>query len=78
MIIKVEQKHIENGVPQCDWQCPVAQAIFEPDKFWNVSVGSEEIILNETSYAAPELVKNFVLNFDSGLPVAPFEFVIAD
>ncbi len=78
MNIKVTQAHIEKGKRCNDWQCPIALAIIETDKFWNVSVGDEEIILNDKKFTAPNLVKNFVFNFDQKLPVKPFEFVIVD
>ncbi len=77
MKITVTQEHIEKGDKCSDWSCPIALAINDIDKFWNVSVGDNEIVLNETSYTAPPTVTSFVQRFDGGLTVAPFEFVLA-
>ena len=78
MLIEITKEDIEKGIPGDKCACPVALAILRAGDFWNISVGSEEMIVNNTKHTAPTIVKIFVWRFDRGAAVEPFKFVLAN
>lgn len=89
MKIKVTQKHIDFGVRGSPYRCPVAWAISDTvnkdvdvldDKYLRVSVGGRMVGLKDKAgtrdFNVPEEARAFVLNFDFGYRVFPFEFDI--
>jgi hypothetical protein len=81
MIIKVTQKHIDEGKPSSCGSCPIALAVLESDnRIMNVQAmlsviridfdGSTPIRVITTPYEAVR----FMRKFDWGQEVEPFEF----
>lgn len=77
MKIKVEQRHINAGCRHRCKECPVALAILE-------ATGVEVAVYpisgvyfgNQVVVGIPWEVSHFIGEFDHGLPVQPFEFVL--
>lgn len=80
MIIKVTQEHIDKGIPEDTMACPIALALYDAgfkgydvdiitatDKACAKRLDSKEIIL-------PNICRDFILDFDHGGLVQPFEF----
>ncbi len=81
MIIKVTQEHINKGCVKESSICPIAKAILDSDKnIINVYVHNYSVLIKRKDYSGhnrielPERVVNFILAFDGGHPVTPFEF----
>ena len=76
MKIRVTRGHIDRGVRQSCWFCPVALAVREAlgPGFTRVEVGSNRITVNGESWRTTDRVSDFVWDFDRALPVEPFEF----
>jgi len=79
MIIKVTQEHIENGCKKACLFCPVALALeARTGKEWSVGIYDAYCTHKSddgpTLHTLPDSAKDFILYFDSGLPVEPFEF----
>lgn len=75
MLVKVTQDDIDKGKRKRACFCPVALALNRdaPRGGWSVS----DIMLVDGDgnlYAAPINVSSFVMDFDRGLSVQPFEF----
>lgn len=75
MLIKVTQDHIDQGTRKSALSCPVALAVMEACKAnlaqvtrYGIGVGYRRAV------HAPASVSSFVLDFDKGHPVVPFEF----
>jgi hypothetical protein len=80
MIIKVEQKHINEGQARKCKECPVALAMTKqigiPIRVGSISWYPDD---NERhGYRLPNFVKDKILLFDQDRYVAPFEFEISD
>lgn len=81
MKIRVTQEDINNGKPNDPSRCPVALACRKLTE-GNISVGYIFI----TYYLSGKLVRRivpkgvigFIVNFDDGKPVGPFEFELED
>jgi len=72
--IKVTQRHIDTAYPgECD-SCPVALAIRDAVDGRPVSVFYGSIVIGKSDCFMPDEVYDFVLDFDAGAPVEPFEF----
>ena len=81
---KVEQKHIDNGVPSHRCKCPVALAIKE--KFENSGCGVIDVDVDVYTivvefdnrdvsvYSTPHEIQTFLRDFDAGVEVEPFEY----
>lgn len=80
MKIRVRQEHIDKGVCNSPWECPIALAAQE-------AIGTDELSVWPylLTWCAGELVheadmprpaREFIENFDDGRPVEPFEFEI--
>lgn len=75
MLIRVEQRHIDNGVRGNCRECMVALALRDLlPRVWYVSVDCDLITIGGRSYDMPEGVHSRVAAFDEGRPVAPFSF----
>ncbi len=76
MRIIVTTQHIGRGTPLEIWNCPLALALCELTGGGPVSVsGSKAYLVRlDCVLALPECAREFVHAFDSGEPVAPFEF----
>ena len=76
MIIKVTQKHIDEGDPGMCSDCPVALALLE--NYDNVVVQNDEILcwlgINQIDFNVPVEVFDFIKAFDNHKSVKPFEF----
>jgi hypothetical protein len=76
--IRVTQKHIANGKTHDCFNCPVALAL-DSAGLGIVKVDKDGFFidppLNHTRYISlPQIAKNFISRFDSGLPVKPITF----
>lgn len=72
----VTKEDIKNGVPRSGRSCPIALALrrkVEPTE-GAVMVSSTVATIGTSNYRLPYEATNFVINFDSGKPVQPFEF----
>jgi hypothetical protein len=80
-LVKVTRKHIKNGVIKSCIKCPVSLALL--DAFTNVpAVLSDELRLtvfktddSRLMARAPRSVTRFIMNFDNGKKVRPFNFI---
>lgn len=79
MKVTVTQDHIDNGVKHSTITCPIALATKDLlDSV--VSVGATEIHTWDSvtddmdTYSMPAEAKRFIVEFDDGHPVLPFEF----
>lgn len=81
MIIKVTQKHIDNGVKNNCEACPVALAMKDkgmrdirvmPNMFECIEFTSKAGLIHLRDM--PNKVMEFVAKFDTGKKVKPFEF----
>jgi hypothetical protein len=77
MIIKVEQKHIDNGVLDNSCKCPIALAMID------AKMKDPEIHYDKMSFKAggryaraetSPTCRKFMSKFDTGHKVEPFEF----
>ena len=84
MKVTVTQDHIDNGEALNDMYCPIALAIKDqlPDAKW-VSVGPMDAAVcldvekDPVSYILPDVAADFIMSFDCGCEVEPFEFEAA-
>lgn len=76
MIIKVRQKHIDEGVRKTAGSCPVAKALDEQTDCDYNYVYNHSIKYNGRNVHMPRSVQRFVKKFDSGRPVKPFNFIL--
>ncbi len=70
---RVTQEHIDNGVRDNCFECPVALAILTTTTEV-VDVERSHIAIGERCYPMPETARRFVAAFDLGEPVEPFSF----
>jgi hypothetical protein len=81
---KVEQKYIDNGIPEESNNCPIALSVNEQLKIDNTRIGSiEEDMMyfttnDGTEYKAllPNIACEFYTKFDAGDQVEPIEFEV--
>lgn len=73
-IIKVTQEDIDMGHKRSAIECPVALALRR--EVGNLRcVGNSYIELNNRKYSTPEIVQNFIFQFDHNyIAMDPFEF----
>lgn len=85
LTIKVRKSHIERGVMEDEYNCPIAIALRDTKAFWdlwpyhnNFRVGTDIILYNDIDIAAdlPDSAIAFISDFDAGEPVDPFSFKI--
>lgn len=78
MKISVTQKHIANGTPNSCGLCPIALAVMDATQADSVSVGLHNCCFQIgklfQSYDMPETASRFIVDFDNGCKVSPFEF----
>ena len=83
MTIKVTQEHIDHGKQGHSARCPVALASREVIKDWapskqSVSVSEKSVVIGGLKrgqyYQLDESTRAFIVAFDFGESVAPFEF----
>jgi hypothetical protein len=74
MKVKVEQRHIDKGIPKSSSCCAVALAVREVVGHEDVDVDEYSIAVAYDSYRAPRKVTEFIEDFDRGDVVSPFEF----
>lgn len=78
--IEVTQEDIKNGIRESANTCPIALAVTRAYG-GRVLVNSGVIIWDNGTgrpqiFSFPENVRQFIINFDKGLQVKPFEFEI--
>lgn len=84
MIINVTQEDIEKGSIGNPFECPVAFALKKTFPHWyliRVGLNVIEFVLFDdvdVQVETPEKVKEFILQYDYGEIVSPFEFEISD
>lgn len=82
MKIKVEQRHIDNGIPRSAYNCPVALTIREDLSADKVQVTAVFVTARNRNdiefgwYDLPKDMVSFITNFDSGVQVNPAEFEV--
>ena len=81
LLIKVGQKHIDDGIPLSCSVCPIALAIDETTgKFATVGNSlcsiSEQDIDTMMNIELPRSAQRFIRRFDNGQPVKPFNFYL--
>lgn len=84
MIIKVTQEHIDNGTKSDSCYCPVSLAIMGVLPLAVVYTNPATIFIRNKAglkfsafrktLATPEMIGRFIVDFDKGYKVAPFEF----
>jgi hypothetical protein len=74
--VSVTQEDIFNGVPVMGRFCPIARALTRI--LGKVSVGNVRVALDGGDRilfgVLPKIAQRFILDFDAGNPVHPFEF----
>ena len=70
MIVKIEQKHIDEGVPGVPTECPVAQALWGMG-YRDVRVGAVRVGIGEDELNISEDGCKFVKDFDARRIVQP-------
>lgn len=81
MRISVTEQDIKDGRPCSSISCPVVYAIKRHlnAKDFSIVVGDIHISLNGIHYNTPNIVKQFIQEFDSGFTsVTPFEFELGE
>lgn len=74
MRFSVTNDEITDGrIRDCE-RCPVALAIRKQLPHLRVSVSKVAIIIQGAVYNVSEPIRKFLLDFDNGRPVEPFEF----
>jgi hypothetical protein len=82
MLVKIRKIDIKQGIPSSHNRCPIALRIRKmiPSLYY-VSVGfknrlssSAEIWINNRVYKLPKISAKFIVEYDKGKPVEPFEF----
>jgi hypothetical protein len=76
-IVQVTNKDIKDGVKLSCFDCPISYALLRKLKlnYRAISVAKTIKIGGLLSHAAiPELMEKWIITFDKGLPVEPFEF----
>ena len=74
MKIKVTQQHIDAGIKKKCLYCPVALAIKDVFPTEYVNVSDLYVRIGDNVYDLFPIVTRFILDFDYGYPVSPFEF----
>jgi hypothetical protein len=74
MKIKVTQEHIDKGCPQLGRKCPIAYAIFEATGKRVVVGGRSVWFESKCHIPLPGIAAYFVITYDRGCNVSPFEF----
>ncbi len=81
MLVKVTQKHIDEGKRADCYTCPIALAILDIDpKPVNVQVKYSYVMIyiekngKYKQYELPWEAREFISKFDNGKKVEPFEF----
>lgn len=79
MRVKVTQDHIDKGQPDDCGVCPIARAVDDAFGVENALVWDDEIevITKDRMYLAvchSKATTDFMLAFDEGKPVKPFQF----
>ncbi len=79
MKITVTQEHIDGGVKDSPWACPIARALPRAPAGYDYEVFEDRVHLWSSREGArysylPEEARLFVAKFDNGEAVEPFEF----
>lgn len=77
MKIQVTQEHINKGITGSACFCPIALAANAGEigrKFGPVRVMPSSIMVDTELLELPAVAKLFIIDFDHGHPVEPFEF----
>lgn len=74
MKVIVTQEDIDNGDRTQSARCPIALAISRAYGIKNIAVGMDRVTGMSKTRWLPIEAQNFVLAFDNGEPVEPFEF----
>jgi hypothetical protein len=74
--VKVLQHHIDLGVRQNAFRCGIAQALMEQFDTERVTVGPSIWVDGKRLGFTPQNAAEFVVAFDRGWPVFPFNFDI--
>ena len=88
MIVKVTEEHIEKGIREDCLNCPVALAIYEmlpypysPSVSTRHNRGAAVVLSNKDDVnwnllipIEGDVIYDFIMNFDNGYYVEPFEF----
>lgn len=72
VLISVTEEDIQRGFPNCD-RCPVALAVSR-QMGQHASVTLHWVRTADLLAKVPTVVRNFIEDFDRGLPVSPFNF----
>jgi hypothetical protein len=73
--IVVTKKDIDNGIPLSHSSCPIALAAKRAFPGKDIFVGSS-VCFSKKKFPLPEKGTKFVMDFDRGYAVQPFQFVI--
>ena len=77
MKITVTQNNIDNGVPKNSCKCPIARALKQIFPGEDIEVKRSSIYIGKSiHYAMPLKACYFIVDFDEGREVYPFEFEV--
>lgn len=75
MRIDVTQEDIDSGLRYNSIQCPIARAMYRAG-LTDVYVYRHRIRADDIEYRPDERVATFIFQFDGGLSVQPFSFIL--
>ncbi len=76
LVVEVKDTHIKEGVKCACMSCPIALAIIDATKAkaHEVFVGGSYVDLYGRHRQLPDAARQFIADFDCGMPVIPFSF----
>lgn len=78
MKIKITAEDIAYGVRGSCSLCPVVHAVNRAFNCEGANIGPFVIFLSQRrQWETPSIVRSFIMRFDAGLPVEPFEFELS-
>ena len=76
MKVKVNNDHIQYGVKRNCEKCPIALALQDEFPYHAIEVGDDGVTIGADYYDLPEIAQDFISDFDDGMSVQPFEFML--
>jgi len=72
MKIQITQEHIDQGIPGCKENCPIALAYKEQFPKKKISIHNGRIFIDGEEYGCGHVIQQFIRDFDEGKSISPF------